>query len=189
MEPWSKQGYRRFAHLDRALCDASWRHLFSAALVRHLPHSHGDHCPLLLELEEVGRERLGARPFKFEAAWALLEEFDDWLRREWNINTNLPTTLKDLVAKLRAWNQDTFGNIFRRKKRNELRLGVMQRAMARSGSNYLLNLERELRKERSLILLQEEMLWLQKSRIEWLKSGDSNTRFFHTYTVIRRRRN
>lgn len=46
-----------------------------------------------------------------------------------------------------------------------------------------------MRKERSLILLQEEMLWIQKSRVEWLKFGDSNTRFFHTFTVIRRRRN
>lgn len=76
-----------------------------------------------------------------------------------------------------------------RKKRNELRLGGVQRALAGGKNVFLINLERELRRERSTILLQEEMLWLQKSWIEWLKSGDSNTKFFHTSTVVRRRRN
>lgn len=33
------------------------------------------------------------------------------------------------------------------------------------------------------------MMWLQISRIEWLKSRDNNTIFFHTSTVVRRRRN
>lgn len=47
---------RRAARLDRALCDDSWRCLFPSTLVRHLPHSHSDHCPLLLELDEGGRE-------------------------------------------------------------------------------------------------------------------------------------
>lgn len=45
-----------------------------------------------------------------------------------------------------------------------------------------------MKKERNLILLQEEMLWLHKSFVEWLKSGDNNTKFFHTSTVVRRRR-
>lgn len=43
---------RRSARLDRALCDDSWRRLFPSAIVRHLAHSHSDHCPLLLELAE-----------------------------------------------------------------------------------------------------------------------------------------
>lgn len=39
------------------------------------------------------------------------------------------------------------------------------------------------------MLLQEELLWLQKSRNDWLKHSDNNTRFFHTSTLVRRRRN
>jgi hypothetical protein len=39
------------------------------------------------------------------------------------------------------------------------------------------------------ILSQEEMLWYQKSRENWVKYGNKNTKFFHTQTIIRRRRN
>lgn len=67
--------------------------------------------------------------------------------------------------------------------------GGVQRAPAQRYFNFLLDLERELKMERNLILQQEEMLWLQKSRIEWLKLGDNNTRLFHTSTMVRRRRN
>lgn len=33
------------------------------------------------------------------------------------------------------------------------------------------------------------MLWHQRSRVNWLKMGDKNTRFFHLTTVHRRQRN
>lgn len=35
----------------------------------------------------------------------------------------------------------------------------------------------------------EENIWQQKARIEWIKLGDSNTRFFHAYTKVRQNQN
>lgn len=108
---------RRAARLDRALCDDSWRRLYPAAMVRHLPHAHSDHCPLLVELEEDETRCLGRRQFRFEAAWSLHEGFDALLKEEWRVDADLPLALKELAVKLRAWNRDTFGNIFKRKRR------------------------------------------------------------------------
>lgn len=53
----------------------------------------------------------------------------------------------------------------------------------------LIIMERQLQLEYNKVLAQEEMLWYQKSRENWVKFGNRNTKFFHTQTVIKRRRN
>lgn len=59
----------------------------------------------------------------------------------------------------------------------------MQSALARKCSQGLLNLEMKLRREINEVLMYEEMLWKQKSLVEWLRLGDRNTRFFQSSTI------
>ena len=51
------------------------------------------------------------------------------------------------------------------------------------------SLERTLLKDYNLILQQEHDLCATKSRYNWAILGDRNTSFFHTSTIVRRRRN
>lgn len=39
------------------------------------------------------------------------------------------------------------------------------------------------------LMLKENFLWQQRSRVDWLKSGDPNTRYFHSRATQRNRRN
>ncbi|KAF7827173.1 reverse transcriptase [Senna tora] len=57
------------------------------------------------------------------------------------------------------------------------------------GVTDLVNLEQELAKEFQDVLRIEEELWASKCRIEWLQLGDSNTSFFHSSVIERRRSN
>ncbi|KAK7245383.1 hypothetical protein RIF29_40223 [Crotalaria pallida] len=54
---------------------------------------------------------------------------------------------------------------------------------------FLQNLEIDLRKQLEITLKHEESLWFQKSRKEWIQGGDRNTRYYHSRTISRRRKN
>ena len=84
---------------------------------------------------------------------------------------------------------DCFGNIFHKKMRLLAHLGGIQRAQEVYNSKSLYCLEWQLRRELEEVLHHEELLWLQKSRKEWLSSGDRNTTFFYRKTITRRKKN
>ncbi|GKC80562.1 hypothetical protein Tco_1131336 [Tanacetum coccineum] len=46
-----------------------------------------------------------------------------------------------------------------------------------------------LHQEMKELLTRGEILWRQRNRIQWLKEGDKNTRFFHSRASARRQRN
>ena len=46
-----------------------------------------------------------------------------------------------------------------------------------------------LSKKMDDLLQKQEIFWAQRSRINWLKHGDRNTKFFHAKATQRRRRN
>lgn len=87
------------------------------------------------------------------------------------------------------FNKDKFGNIFANERKIEARLQGIQRTLEHVDVASLVLLQKDLLEEYERILFQEEALWYQKSREQWIKLGSRNTRFFHTQIVVRRKRN
>lgn len=106
-------------------------------------------------------------------------------RVHWNVQSKLGSVRSDSIA----FNRETFGNIFRRKRRIEGRLKGVQRELNVRVTSDLVLFYADLQREYKCVMRREELLWFQKSRDNRVKFGDRNTAYFHAQTMIRRKRN
>lgn len=87
-------------------------------------------------------------------------DFYSWMEREWVCEEGLMQSLKKFSKKLKSWNMDVFGGIFRRKRRIRSRLEGVKRELDVKATTGLLKLEMGLKRERSEVLQQKEVLWM-----------------------------
>ncbi|KAK9922738.1 hypothetical protein M0R45_031185 [Rubus argutus] len=185
---WSNNRIKE--RLDRAFCTCDWRSSFPEAFIRHLAKMKSDHCPLLLQLHSNNRVNRAATPFRFQAMWMSHNEFAPYVGNTWKSSSGtFVEKITALSTALQEWNNNTFGNIFKRKKHLLARLGGIQKATDRYKNSFLLKLETKLITEYESLRDQENLFWKQKSRDKRLQGGDRNTKFFHLTTLVRRRRN
>jgi hypothetical protein len=98
----------------------------------------------------------------------------------------LSKKLKSTKSALKSWNFTCFGNIQKRIAHTLSQLDLIQQSPP---STFSFDKEILLQNNLDNLLVQEESLWCNKSRETWLICKDLNTRFFHTSTIIKRRRN
>lgn len=97
--------------------------------------------------------------------------------------------LGKVQEKSTIFNKQVFGNIFRNKRLLEARIKGVHCQLDLYSYSDMIMLEKDLQRQYDQVLAQEKLLWYQKSREQWVKFGNKNTKFFHTQAVIRRRRN
>lgn len=56
-------------------------------------------------------------------------------------------------------------------------------------SSSLLNNEISIKNQLNQALINEEIYWAQKARVNWLHLGDKNTKYFQSVTNIKKTRN
>lgn len=176
--------------LDRGIANCNWFNFFPSYSVMHLPAHTSDHCPLLLNSNLSVQSP--PRPFKFEAFWTRDPTCGIVIDETWStLIAGSPSfcllhKLKITKAAIKYWNKHYFGNI---KNNPDCTLSLLDKVQQAPSSNSNLAMELHLHKLLDEYLKQEESLWKTKSRELWLTASDLNTRFFHTSTLIRRRRN
>eukprot|EP00253_Pinus_taeda_P013455 PITA_13455 len=161
-----------------------------------LPSGGSDHWPISLIVEVLGTPR--NKPFRFEKFWLDHPNFLEMVKKWWSepleVNGskmfNLQKKLKTTKQKIKDWNKTVFGNIFQEKVILENKLEHIHREGAAGNlSAEAMEQEKTLSQQWHKRCSQEETLWRQKSRIQWLKEGELNTKFFHRSALDHRSNN
>ncbi|XP_061336944.1 uncharacterized protein LOC133284010 [Gastrolobium bilobum] len=155
--------------IDRACANEAWNVAWPNRVIAHLPFFNSDHRPILISNFQACQEVKGDKQFKFLAAW-----------------TEARSEFETAASK---WHQEVFNEGMRQKHRIYARIQGLDLKLEAGPDRELEKLQRDLWKELETILLREELNWFQRSRVNWLKFGDRNSRFFHSSTIARRRRN
>ncbi|XP_058741554.1 uncharacterized protein LOC131613931 [Vicia villosa] len=150
-----------------------------------------DHCPVWVV---VDKEDWGPKPFKFNNEWFKNKEFLHFVEMEWKAiivrdigDFVLKEKFRIIKDRLRWWNKMVFG-----KYDLEVKEGVRELYEADDCDHLGEEIQLIKRKASSIFWLNlkivENML-IQKSRLNWLNDGDSNTKYFHRVMKERRRKN
>lgn len=131
----------------------------------------------------------GERPFCFISCWLTDNRFPHIVKRSWTRDVTWSSAAASFRENVMVWNNQVFGDVFRRKRWLMRKLERINAKMKMSHDTFVDHLHRKLWQDYQRVLLQEEMIRRQKSRCMWVKHGDINTRFFHLSTRIWRKRN
>ena len=192
--PWTydnkKSGARNVkVRLDRAVATQDWANRFFYASVTHLTSPCSDHCPLLLCVQQEQAQRWGGKQCFYEIMWERDASLGERISQAWegegskgDLGT-ISSALRGVMKALKEWSSVQFGSVRKELERLRALLAELQ-----ANGNDDLAVKNTIRTMNEL-LYREEMMWLQRSRISWLREGDRNTKFFHQRAVWRARKN
>lgn len=156
-----------------------------------------DHWSFQMEIKGIGTPK--NRPFRFETIWLSHLEFisniEKWWAKDLQIQGStmflLHRILTHIKLRLKAWNNNEFGNIFAENKSVENKFFELNQALIKEAFDKKKNDQVEkYHQEWEKLCKQEEIFWKKiKSRVQWLKEGECNTNFFDRSIIANKTHN
>ncbi|XP_040245505.2 uncharacterized protein [Aegilops tauschii subsp. strangulata] len=175
--------------LDRVVANDVWRDIFPDASVEHIVTSCSDRCLLLVRFHAEQLVQNKKRCRQYEIFWERASELPEIIEQAWAAAGDksdleaIQNCLSNVMKSLQGWSSRKFGNILKQLKEVRTELEELLSSGADSAK------VRVVQDKLNELLYKEEMLWLQRSRINWLREGDRNTKFFHGKVVWRAKKN
>ncbi|MCH85996.1 hypothetical protein A2U01_0006849, partial [Trifolium medium] len=172
--------------LDRAMATQAWYDTFPNCQLHNLVADRSDHYPILLKLYESNRRKT-MRDFKFENSWLQEEALEGVVQAGWEKDGagGLMERLQNCTNEMNDW-----GRQLHNKYRVEIEECRRELEFLRDTDQHLQGQRyEEVQKRMSILLAQEEAFWKQRAKIYRLHEGDTNSRFFHATTSVKRKRN
>ncbi|XP_058208349.1 uncharacterized protein LOC131321384 [Rhododendron vialii] len=188
---WFTWSNKRLGHdhssnrIDRALVNSLWQAEFTKSEAAVLVPGVSDHCPIIVAILPY---KGGRKPFKFFNFWMNHKEFSSILSQSWSALMEyvsspmllLYNKMRRLKPVLRGLNKEFYSDIQKRVLVAREELTAIQTRCANSISDpILLAYEKFCLLQLNELSITEEDWCRQKSRVQWLKLGDNNTRFFN----------
>ncbi|XP_061350451.1 uncharacterized protein LOC133295622 [Gastrolobium bilobum] len=175
--------------IDRVVANEDWNLAWPNRVLGHLPYFNSDHKPILLSCYKDFHDNKSGKQFKFLAAWLTNSDFGNLVKKCWEKDVDWLDARDVFEEEATRWHHDVFREEMRQKHRIYVRIQGLDLQLEDRYDRELERLQRDLWKDLEKILLREELNWFQRSRVNWLKFGDKNSKFFHSSTVARRRFN
>ncbi|KAH9782560.1 reverse transcriptase domain-containing protein [Citrus sinensis] len=185
--------------LHRFVCNRAWSDNFVNDAAINLNTWTSYHCPVLMMVQERGEEMAASRRqssrIHYEDMWSPYEACKEIVSEEWSLNSNWqsgnPVYLfrkiaKESMARLLNWSKREFRGREKQLEQLQKQLqGWKQRGVQYESGKEIKMVENHIQN----IIINEEIYWKQRSRADWLKEGDKNTKFFHHKASNRKKKN